>query len=192
MRIIFLDVDGVLNCMSTKDDAPCGCIGVDSRKVEVLKKILEESRKEEETEVVLSSSWRVHVDRFGHRQSDKDFLYLLDKLKEQDIILYDETPLIDEAHRGVEIRRWLYERQNLPITGILIIDDEAFDFKNKGLSRFHMKTSFYNANNGGLQEKHVRQAMKLLHLEVPRYLFTEFVKTYEEREKERDTDYERV
>ena len=54
MRIIFLDVDGVLNCMSTKDDAPCGCIGVDSRKVEVLKKILEESRKEEENKEKIS------------------------------------------------------------------------------------------------------------------------------------------
>ena len=184
MRIIFLDVDGVLNCMSTKDDAPCGCIGVDSRKVEVLKKILEESRKEDDTKVVLSSSWRVHVDRFGHRQSDKDFLYLLDKLKEQDVTLYDETPLIDEAHRGVEIRRWLYERQNLPITGILIIDDESFNFKETKLSRFWMRTSFYNANNGGLQEKHVRQALKLLHLEVPRFLFYERLKTYEEKEQE--------
>ena len=54
MKIIFLDIDGVLNCRNSKSSC-FGIMGVDNIKVEVLKSIVDKSG----AKIVLISSWRI-------------------------------------------------------------------------------------------------------------------------------------
>lgn len=57
MAVIFLDIDGVLNCATTKQQFN-GVIGIDAEKVAIMKRILDET----EASVVLSSTWRIDQD----------------------------------------------------------------------------------------------------------------------------------
>ena len=54
MKIIFLDVDGVLNNATTTEQKH-GITGIDHRLVPVLKRLLDESQ----AKVVISSTWRL-------------------------------------------------------------------------------------------------------------------------------------
>ena len=54
IKIIFLDIDGVLNCRNSKPSC-FGIMGVDNKKVEVLKSIVDKSG----AKIVLISSWRI-------------------------------------------------------------------------------------------------------------------------------------
>ena len=54
MRVIFLDVDGVLNYAYTKEFAPGGCIGVAQEPLEALAELV----KRTEATVVLTSTWK--------------------------------------------------------------------------------------------------------------------------------------
>ena len=46
-----------------------------------------------------------------------------------------------------------------PVSGLLILDDEWFDYKEKGLTRYLLKTSYYKAG-GGLRQSHVNYLKK--------------------------------
>ena len=61
MKVIFLDVDGVLNTKYSK--SRCGrFIGIDKDKVAQLKRIVDET----DAEIVLSSTWRLGYNKDGH------------------------------------------------------------------------------------------------------------------------------
>ena len=62
MRIIFLDVDGVLNSALTKDRYK-GMIGLDERFIGNLSGLVMKSSIKDETKIVLSSSWRAGEDK---------------------------------------------------------------------------------------------------------------------------------
>ena len=59
-RIIFLDIDGVLNAINTKERCQ-GCIGIDEEKVKTLSKIIDSF--EYEPFVVLISTWKSDWER---------------------------------------------------------------------------------------------------------------------------------
>ena len=168
MRIIFLDVDGVLNTASTKERIPgIPYTGIDPKRVENLKALVDQSSEIDETVIVLSSSWRAGVDRYGN-QIPGHYTYLRECLAEQGLSIYDETPFVDGGRkRGAEIRSWLYDHKDLGITGIVILDDEFWpEFKELKVSRFWVRTSYWGAK-GGLQEGNVREALKKLQMEIP-------------------------
>ena len=54
MKVIFLDIDGVLNNEYSKTRAPSGVIGIDGDKVKRLRKIVESTG----AKLVLTSSWK--------------------------------------------------------------------------------------------------------------------------------------
>ena len=167
MKVLFLDVDGVLNNEKTKERSPGGYIGIDERNLSILKEALDLLNQKEQTIVVLSSSWRAGVDRNGNRLSNQDYEYLLERLKSKDIFLYDETPILPGwLVRGKEIKKWLCEHQDLPITGMVILDDERHDFRLTGTSKFWLQTSYYNGN-GGLNTKHLKWLSKILEKPIP-------------------------
>ena len=67
MKVIFLDVDGVLNCQKT--EAKCrGFIGVDSKKVKLLKKIVDAT----DAKIVLSSSWKIGWWKYHKEEQDPE------------------------------------------------------------------------------------------------------------------------
>ena len=55
MKLIFLDVDGVLNRVQTKTQAPSGCTGIETELVKNLAKIVNETN----ALIILTSDWKV-------------------------------------------------------------------------------------------------------------------------------------
>lgn len=106
MKILFLDIDGVLNNIASLAEGvhliPEKCV------------MLRECLKDLDVKIVISSSWRI--------------LYDLKMLREilrrsgLNICVYDVTPKLNGC-RGLEIYTWLNNNQN--ISQYCIIDDDA-------------------------------------------------------------------
>lgn len=110
MPLIFLDIDGVLNCRSTRQQFN-DVVGIDPAKVAILKRILQETA----ASVVLSSTWRF----------DQDW---------RSALLAAGLPLdrfigvTDRAHsriRGEEIQAWIDKHS---VVGQYAILDDDSDF----------------------------------------------------------------
>ena len=108
MKVIFLDVDGVLN--SAQD-------GYSIRlKTDSHLKILQYIVKETGAKIVLSSSWRI-----GFTPASKN---LLARFKEYGLEIMDCTPEMSDLCRGDEIRKWLNDT-DYTVENFVILDDEA-------------------------------------------------------------------
>lgn len=126
MKIIFLDVDGVLNSWGTEERAPSGCVFVDTYLVRNLARVLEET----DAKVVLSSTWRYEWGNIDQTCS-ADFLALRDECRINGIEFFDKTPAIGNgADRDAEIKAWLAANSHLEIEKYIAIDDETYLFRN--------------------------------------------------------------
>ena len=156
MKIIFLDVDGVLNCRSTKDI--CGpFIGIDDKKVGYLKHIVDFTN----AKIVLVSTWKEYW--FKTQKEDQDYMatYLDNKLKKHGLKIFDKTDDNNSFDRGAYIQRYLKikELNGVNISNFVILDDEMFDYKECKLTKYLVRTSF---NSNGLTIKHVKKAIEML------------------------------
>lgn len=140
-KIIFLDVDGVLN--SVQDGFSINL------KTDKHLKLLEQLVKETNSNIVLSSSWRIG---FGRSFSLSNTL--ISRLKEHGLSILDITPEREDGNRSLEIKEWIGKN---PVKNILILDDEEFDIGNIFLNNF-VKTN----NEIGLQEDDVKRGIKIL------------------------------
>ena len=136
MKVIFLDVDGVLNSDEYFDKIRNLDIQgiereVDIEKIKLLKKAIDKTG----AKVVLSSSWRY----------TKYAQYLKELLSNYDIYV-DPTPFI-ENERGLEIKKWLSDNQD--VEDFVILDDEIFDSYDESLIKNLIKTSNGNGRNFG-------------------------------------------
>ncbi len=170
MRIIFLDVDGVLNCALTKDRYN-GMMGLDERFIRNLKQVVKKSSEKDDTRIVLSSSWRAGKDRDGNEIPDH-LRYLNERLHSHGMDIYDETPIIRYSkdgysnHRGREIMTWLYLHRNDDIKSFVILDDVVFeDFKKYRLGSFLAK-SIYFSKAGGFIEPLIEKSLRILDREI--------------------------
>ena len=120
MKVIFLDIDGVVNCWGTKERAPSKVIGVEQRLITHIKEIVDATG----AKLVLSSSWR--KDWAFDLMGGKDWHYLRDEFAKQDLYFMDYTPSRRDSHRGEEIKEWL-ESTGYDVESYVIIDDEMFD-----------------------------------------------------------------
>ena len=156
MTAIFLDVDGVLNCFSTKEFIPgTEIFGVEDSKAEILKQISEMSGG---ARIILTSTWKMTWEKDGPK--DLDSAYLVERLAAHGLTISDKTE-DDWAERGAGIRRYLDEHPE--IDSFLILDDQTFDFKKLKLMKYLVRTTF--AENGGLNRRHLRQAEKILRMQ---------------------------
>ena len=153
MKIIFLDVDGVLNCRNSR--SRCGSIiGVDRAKVERLAKIINETG----AKVVLTSTWRNGLDD-NLEATDKYGKYLIKALRVYgEIEIFGKTEYINVWDRGNEITEWLDRHKD--VESWVVLDDEVFrDYSMTGVSKRLVKTSWYK---DGLTDEHVERAIELL------------------------------
>ena len=153
MKIIFLDIDYVVNCMSTKERAPSGVIGVEQRLIAYIKEIVD-ATDATGAKIVLSSTWR--KDWAFNLLNGKDWDYLREEFAKQNLYFFDYTPIRSDSHRGREIKEWL-ESTDYTVRSYVIIDDEMFDIKD--LHEGHMvQTSF----NDGINPYAVKMAIEIL------------------------------
>ena len=122
MKIIFLDVDGVLNTSNNilkeyknDNDTTSSRIHLDRDCVNNLKEIVDRTN----AQLVLSSSWR----KSGFYSTTlKNLEY---QLNSNGMILLDCTPILWDATRGTEIKEWLKSKSKIyKIESYVILDDE--------------------------------------------------------------------
>jgi hypothetical protein len=154
MKVIFLDIDGVLNCQSSESHCG-GLIGIDDKKVIVLSKIV----KETDAKIVLCSSWKTFWEKKEKLDQNEMGNYLDRKLKRQRLYIIDKTT--DKgSNRGYGINKWLEDRDN--IESWIVLDDDVFkDYEEEDILPHLVKTVFYGSE-GGLQDKHIEIAIELL------------------------------
>ncbi len=159
-KIIFLDIDGVLNCSTSKSychDDKCGVItGIDSDKVKRLAKIV----KATGAEIVLSSDWKDGWSKYYTSSKPSHAKYLDNHLyKKGKLTIKDKTPSINKGswYRGEEILTYL--RLHLDITDYVILDDTYFeDFFIKEIEE-HLVLTNYKL---GLTDSDVEKAIRIL------------------------------
>lgn len=154
-KAIFLDIDGVLNHQNSPflnlSEHGISGLGVDDDKLHRLSTIISATN----AIVVLSSSWKVYFDN-DLNSKHIDGKYLLKRLEEYNICLYDKTNDTG-GNRGEGIRTWL----NLHpyITKWIVLDDEIFDdFAQHNITSHLIQTDFYN-DNGGLTDSLAMQSI---------------------------------
>ena len=154
MKVIFLDVDGVLNSVDTSEVFQ-GFVGIDDKLVSKLRKIVRATG----AQIVLSSSWKHDWEPLDKDKQNKYGDYFDQKLKKYLLSAVDKTREANSECRGEGIIEWVG-------TQFIILDDEWFDFKELGLQSRVIKTEFYD-ENGGLTDDHVELAIELLNSEIP-------------------------
>ena len=151
MKILFTDIDGVLNSLQYDRQKSSEQGNIDETRLPLLKRIVDETQ----AKIVLSSSWREH----WHRDEalcdavGKDIVALFAKYQ---LTIFDKTPKRPDNDRAREIGMWLGE--NGPIARFAILDDIAWGWEE--LQPYLVRT---NARIGrGLEARHVQQAIDLL------------------------------
>lgn len=158
MKVIFLDIDGVLNTYYTKEEV-AGYTFVEDAKVALLQELIQRTG----AKVVFSSTWREgwevqeNNEEIPSRYAADVMLFntLKEKLSEYGIELLDYTPIF--GRRGLEIDAWLNSWQWEPIDSFVIIDDMG-GAELRPHSRFLIQTGMTK----GLQRNHVEKAIKML------------------------------
>ncbi len=130
MKVIFLDVDGVLNSQQLfekcEDDQ---LISVDEDNIKNLKTIVDATG----AKIVLSSSWR-----YGwaeHSDAVQDWCQILvDILAKYDLKIIDKTEYLSSGRREDEIKDWL-DKCEEKIEGFVILDDGAYEWHRHGFDK---------------------------------------------------------
>jgi len=142
MKIIFLDIDGVLNTRTTCTKSFLNHT-FDAEPIRVLNEILKLTC----TNIVISSTWRM----------GKNVQKLQNIFTKNNIIgdVVGLTPIINNNKgREEEIQKYLDDHSN--ITSFIIIDDDDFD-----LQKFHYCLIHINSDVG-LEQKNIQQAVNIL------------------------------
>lgn len=126
MKVIFLDIDGVLNSADTMAEG----IHLDPAKVIILREIVDQTN----AMIVISSTWRFQysIKEMG------DLLYRTGFRGAHRVI--DSTPKSKDGHRGSEIETWLNDRND--VEKYVIIDDSSdfFDYQKKNFVQTKWET----------------------------------------------------
>jgi hypothetical protein len=156
MKVIFLDIDGVMN--EEKSRSRCvGYEGMDDSKAENLAKIV----KATGAKIVLTSTWKEEWQKKDKKRQGILGDYLDKKLKKQGVAVWDKTPSVDEEDgchysRGEGILAYIRENR---VTAFVILDDYQFDYDGCGLTDYFVKTDAYD---GGLTEQLAQRAIQII------------------------------
>jgi hypothetical protein len=154
--VIFLDIDGVLNKLGTKERCTNGCVGISPDLCANLNRILEETG----AKIVISSTWR---------HSPTALEYLWDKMgKTARQRCIGKTPNLDYEENGIwightrgqEIRAWLESHPT--VKNFVIIDDDG---DMDGLHN-HIQTDNWNGLTNDLADEAIRQ-LKPVSVTIP-------------------------
>lgn len=164
MKVIFLDIDGVLNAnedfggRSKSNPSIHGILGITTTRIKRLKQIIDKT----DAKIVLTSSWKeayinntkYHIDIYGR--------YLREKLRKSDIYIFDTTLDYESKgseYRGTGIKAWLAAHKN--VTNWIVLDDEIFCDYDKDIIAHLIKTSYQT----GLTDELVNKAIDMLNQE---------------------------
>ena len=153
MKIIFLDIDGVLNSRRyDQERAPGYANKIDVTRLPLLKEIVDRTG----ARIVLSTSWRMYwePDEALCAPIGQDINELF---AQYELSIYDKTPTISARDRDEEVREWL-SAHNGEVESFVMLDDIAFGWGD--LSDHLVRTSPMIGR--GLEQEHVEKAILLL------------------------------
>lgn len=149
-KYVFIDIDGVLNCGSTGARNPYGNAGIEKKKLDLLKKIVDET----EAEIVLISDWRLSF--LPHDEFPEMADYITKKLSSVGLTLQLVSDVPRYEDRADEIRRW-FEKH--PCKGFVILDDDDFSgYHDADLMPHWIRTQYRK----GLTEEESERAIAIL------------------------------
>lgn len=150
MRVIFLDIDGVLNSARYDKNKSATDGNIDVSRLLLIKSLIDRTG----ANVVLSSSWRCHWDPLG-KETNETGREIEDIFNQCSIKLFDRTPLLG-GNRSKEIRAWLSGRED--VESFVIIDDIKFGWGE--LENYVVKTDYRIGN--ALEQTHIDKAIEIL------------------------------
>ncbi len=157
IKVVFLDIDGVLNCQDTEETC-CDYIGIDDTKVTLLKQIIDATG----AIIILISSWKEGWTSNPNFKITQDELatYLDEKLAKQGLVIQSKT-FDGNSNRGKGIIRFIDKQKEIGINidKYIILDDEMFDYLEVDIAEHLIKTSFCR---NGLELEHVKRAIEAL------------------------------
>lgn len=164
-KIIFLDVDGVLNYSHyTNTDTN----DIDPSKVDMLSELCRKTN----AKVVITSSWRG-----SDTYTPRIYGILRDILAKHNIPVLGDAPYIklefdnerpNHKHsytikfgtgRGAEVMQYIMDNR---IEKYVIFDDEDWDWDAYGIDDHWCQCVYHSEHQGGLQQKHIEKAIQLL------------------------------
>lgn len=149
MRILFLDIDGVLNSDIYDRNKGETDGNIDISRLPLLKALIDET----DAKIVLSSSWREHWEKEEGLLSPVG-QELIETFKRAGIEISDKTPVM--SSRREEISFWLSCHPETE--SFAIFDDNIFGWGK--LSDHVVKTN--NRKGRGLEEEHIKKAKNIL------------------------------
>lgn len=154
-KVIFLDIDGVLNTSYTKyrDEV------LDDFRLDYLAKIVNKTR----AKIVLTSTWRYNLNKsfFSFKAYNNSTKKLIESLKERGLKISALLPDTPNNRRAEDISEFIKKHK---VTNFVILDDELFNYESLKLSEHLLRTSFYEEDelDAGLTQKMIRQAVQIL------------------------------
>lgn len=151
MKVLFCDIDGVLNSEKYYAENDRSALSfIDVSRLPLLKRIVDETG----ALIVLSSSWRKSWDKDINKR-DECGVYITKTFAEYGLDIFDKTEYSGGiVERSDEIRNWLSDKE---VESFAILDDYPFGWGN--LEPFTVVT---NPLGRGLEEEHIEKVIKLL------------------------------
>lgn len=149
MKVVFLDIDGVLNTEAYRENPDVDYFEEPISELHMchLKRLINETA----AKIVLSSTWRIYWEP-GEQQYDRAGEYFNQLFKKYGLEIYDKTPELKD--RDVEVSAWLTDHQT---ESFVILDD--YDFEWSPCNEKHLvKTN----DETGLDAFSVEKAIKIL------------------------------
>jgi len=158
MKVIFLDIDGVLNSemydASRTENTTDGYI--DLSRVKLLADIVNVT----DAKIVLSSTWRLDWDK-SSELCGEDGKYINQCLAKYGLVVMDKTPFISFfSDRRKEILTWLSNHRS-EVESFVILDDIT-----GGWDELIGRAVITNPEGYGLEETHVQKALEVLSVPV--------------------------
>lgn len=153
MKVIFLDIDGVLNSNRyDRERTPDDKNNIDVSRLPLLQEIVWKTG----AQIVLSSTWRKHWNA-QLSLCDEIGKGMVEIFAQYDLSIFDKTPEISHRDRDKEVRAWLSAHDG-KVEAFVIIDDILAGWGN--LSDRLVRTSPQIGR--GLEREHVERAIRLL------------------------------
>ncbi len=153
MKIIFLDIDGVMNNTRTKER--CGYnTGIENNALILLKRIVDTSS----AKICLVSSWKEFWFKEDKKSQDEMANYLDNRMYEFGLEIWDKTNEIQK--RGKEINNYISRllNQGINVESFVILDDELLDYREEGL----VHSLVYTDYKQGLTIEDANKAINIL------------------------------
>lgn len=162
MKVLFLDIDGVLNCMFPTPSPDHEWVDLDEWRYGFNPELVARLRfvmANTDCKIVVSSSWRHHSNYAPYQPSRNWRDVLAEKLRRtRDETFAGETSNDPKGRRGMEIREWLSKNE---VDAWCVVDDETVDIEPYVDSENIVKTDM----KCGLTIEDARRIIKVLNKE---------------------------